>query len=136
MVILASEVYRYKTLLNKNSAKDYVLCQSDHQVTALGVADVSHAMKSCQQKTNYPYSMPREDPGGWRAVATGLCTVLPNDTHLTARGQGDQGCQRERVQKARSSSCHPTLGQRNRLGWHINWLLCHSNNRLKRSLKL
>lgn len=30
MSILASEVCRYKTLLNKNSAKEAILCQLDH----------------------------------------------------------------------------------------------------------
>ena len=84
MVILASEMYRYKTLLNKNSAKEALLCQFDHQVSALGVADVRHATEIMPTEDKLPsIIMPREGTGGWRAAATGLFIMLSNGTHLT-----------------------------------------------------
>lgn len=42
MVIIASEVSRYKIPIYKNSPKKAILCQLNHQAKCLGTADVSH----------------------------------------------------------------------------------------------
>lgn len=66
MVILASEVSRYKTLLNKNSAREAILCQLDSPSKCLGVADVKTRYRNHANESQTTQQYPAKGRRRWR----------------------------------------------------------------------